>query len=313
MKNNFPRIFPTMQRTTRLLTAVTLMLLPAAYVSAQVPDTDEDLISLSETQRDYTTATFKTSRLINGHSIENTAAGVLDFKISHRFGRIDGGLQEWFGLDGATIRLGLDYGVTDWLTVGAGRSSFQKEYDGYLKARILRQTDDNHMPLSLSYLGAMSVTSIPAPTLPAGQEWHFSNRLFYVNQLLIARKFNQWLSIQLMPVHVHYNLVDTRAEPNDVLAMGIGGRVKISNRVTFNAEYYYQLPDSRLNGTVNSLSFGFDIETGGHVFQLHFTNSTGMTERTFVGQTIDQWNNGGMHFGFNISRVFTIVTPKEFR
>src|SRR5690606_9843254 len=108
-------------------------------------------------------------------------------------------------------------------------SSFQKEYDGYLKARILRQTDDNHMPLSLSYLGAMSVTSIPAPVLPAGQEWHFSNRLFYVNQLLIARKFNQWLSVQLMPVHVHYNLVDTRTEPNDVLAMGIGGRVKITN------------------------------------------------------------------------------------
>lgn len=313
MKENDTLISRATQYTKSTLTIICMLLLPSSYASAQESEPDDELSSVPEMQRNYTTATFKTSRLINGHSIENTAAGVLDFKISHRFGRIDGGLTEWFGLDGATIRLGLDYGVTDWLTVGAGRSSFQKEYDGYLKARVLRQTDDNHMPLSLSYLGAMSVTSIPTPVLPAGQEWHFSNRLFYVNQLLIARKFNQWLSVQLMPVHVHYNLVDTRTEPNDVLAMGIGGRVKITNRVTFNAEYYYQLPGNTLNGAVNSLSFGFDIETGGHVFQLHFTNSTGMTERTFIGQTVDKWNNGGMHFGFNISRVFTIVTPKEFR
>ena len=318
-------MYHLMQLKSMLLMPCLLMCM-AVHVAAQHNDTtgqplrdeEKDLVSLLDAaggggQRQYTTAVFKTTRLINGHSIENTAAGVLDFRISHRFGRIDGGAKEWFGLDGATIRLGLDYGVTDWLTVGVGRSSYQKEYDGFVKARILRQTDDGSMPLSVSYLGAMSVTSISAPPLPAGQEWYFTNRLFYVNQLLIARKFNQWISLQLMPAHVHYNLVDTRSEPNDVLAIGVGGRVKLSKRVTFNAEYYYQPPGSKLNGTVNSLSVGFDIETGGHVFQLHFTNSTGMTERTFIGQTVDKWSNGGMHFGFNISRVFTIVRPKEFR
>src|SRR5690606_22434670 len=117
----------------------------------------------------------------------------------------------------------------------------------------------------------------------------------------------------LMPVHVDYNLVDTRTEPNDVLAMGTGGSVKITNRVTCNAEYYYPLRGSRLNGVVNSLSFVSDIATGGHVFHLPFPNSTCMKNRTLIGQTVDKWNNGGMHFGFNISRVFTIVTPKEFR
>lgn len=299
------------------------LLAPCMRTAAQVTDsteTGEDLMSLLDKEEDgvkprkeYVTATFKTTRLINGHSIENTGKGVLDFKISHRFGRVDLGLKEWFGLDGATLRLGFDYGITDWLTVGVGRSSYQKEYDGYIKARLLRQTESGSMPLSLSYIGGMSVRSDDAPQLEEGQEYYFSNRLFYFNQLLIARKFNEWLSIQLMPTHVHYNLVDTRAEPNDVLAMGIGGRLKLSRRVTLNAEYYYQLPDNQLNNTVNSLSVGFDIETGGHVFQLHFTNSTGMTERTFVGQTVDKWDDGGMHFGFNISRVFTIVKPKEFK
>lgn len=263
-------------------------------------------------RHDITTATFKTTRLINGHSIENTAKGILDFKIAHRFGPVNTGIRDFFGLDGATTLLGFDYGVTNWLTVGISRSSFEKEYEGYIKTRLLRQTDDNHMPLSVSYVGAISITTIPAPALTNGQEYFLSNRLFYVNQLLIARKFSSAFSIQLTPTHVHYNLVGTLAEPNDVLAMGMGGRIKLSQRVTFNVEYFYQLDAYRLNNSVNSLSLGFDLETGGHVFQLHFTNSTGMTERTFVGQSRDRWEDGSIHFGFNIARVFTIVRPKGF-
>lgn len=292
---------------------------PAQVVEKDTSSDNGELLELLQDdpgtapQKEYVTATFKTTRLINGHSIENTGKGVLDFKISHRFGRVDLGIKDWFGLDGATTRLGFDYGVTDWLTVGVGRSSFQKEYDGYLKARILRQTTNGSMPLSLSYVGGMSVRSDDAPQLEEGQKYPFSNRLFYFNQLLIARKFNDWLSLQLMPTHVHYNLVDTKDEPNNVLALGVGGRLRLSRRITLNAEYYYQLPDNQLNNTVNSLSVGFDIETGGHVFQLHFTNSTGMSERSFVGQTVDKWDDGGMHFGFNISRVFTIVKPRGFK
>jgi hypothetical protein len=260
----------------------------------------------------YTTATFKTSRVVNGQSIENTAKGVLDFKVNHRFGAIDGGFSSFFGLDNANTMIGFDYGVTDWLMVGISRSTYEKEYQGFLKAKILRQTDGKGgMPFSLSYYGNMSAQSMPAPTLPAGQEYHFSNRLYYVNQLLVARKFNQWLSVQLMPTHIHYNLVPTTAEPNDLFAMGIGGRIKVSNRVSVNAEYYYRF--NELNGYANSLSIGCDIETGGHVFQLMLTNATAMTERAFIGQTTNEWGDGGIHFGFNISRVFTIVKPKEFK
>lgn len=283
---------------------------------------NEDLMSLidddsSAKAKEYTTATFKTTRLINGHSIENVGKGVLDFKVLHRFGELGSGFQGFFGLDGANTRIGFDYGITDWLMIGIGRSTFQSEYDGFTKIKLLRQTEDDKMPFSLSYMGAMSVQTMPAPSLPAGQEYFFSNRLYYTNQLLIARKFNQWFSLQLMPTHVHYNLVTTTAEPNDMFVMGIGGRIKLTNRISFNAEYYYRLPDNQIGNAnekyYNSLSLGFDIETGGHVFQLMFTNSTAMSERAFIGQTTGEWGKGNIHFGFNISRVFTIVKPKEFK
>ena len=262
--------------------------------------------------RTYTTATFKGTRIINGHSIENVGKGVLDFRISHRFGELNGGAHQLYGLDNATTRIGFDYGITNWLMVGVGRSSYEKEYDGFVKAKILRQTEDGHMPLSLNYVGGISVSDRDKPAgLDSTQKYYFSNRVYYFNQLLIARKFNNWLSLQLMPTHVHYNLVQKSGDPNDLLAIGVGGRVKLNRRFALTGEYYYVL--NPMDGYYNSLSFGVDIETGGHVFQLHFTNSRGMSERTFVGQTDGQWGDGDIHFGFNISRVFTIVRPKDFR
>lgn len=283
-------------------------------------ESSEDLMSLLEEdettatkKKDYTTATFKTTRVINGHSVEMTGKGVLDFRISHRFGEINDGVHEFFGLDNANTRIGFDYGVFNWLTAGVGRSSFDKEYDGFLKARILRQTEDDRMPVSVTGVLSMSINDLPTPTLPAGQEWHFSNRMYYAHQLLLARKFSPAFSLQLMPTVVHYNLVDSLSEPNTMFALGAGGRLKLSNRISLNAEYYYLLGD-KLNNAHNSLSLGFDIETGGHVFQLMFTNAIAVTERNFIaGQTNSDWADGGIHFGFNISRVFTIVRPKEFK
>ncbi len=279
-----------------------------------------DILKDTPEKKSYTTAAFKTSRLVNGHSIENTGKGVLDFRVNHRFGNLLNGTSNFFGLDDANTRIGFDYGVTDWLMVGFGRNTYQKEYDGFLKVKLLRQTENKGMPLSLSYMGASSIQSMPAPTLPAGQEYHFSNRMYYVNQLLIARKFNRWLSLQIMPTHVHYNLVPTTPESNDLVAVGVGGRVKLSNRVAINGEYYYRVPGTEQNGYYNVLSIGVDIETGGHVFQLIISNSRAMTERAFIGQTNGQWGFDGktgsfdaIHFGFNLSRVFTIVRPKEFR
>ncbi len=266
-------------------------------------------------KKEFVTATFKATRIINGHSIENDAKGVLDFRISHRFGRLSEGSQNFYGLDDATTKIGFDYGITNWLMVGIAHSTFQKEDDGFVKIKLFRQTTNNSMPVSISYLGDMSVQTTPAPSLPAGETYDFNNRLYYANQLLIARKFNDMLSLQLMPSYVHYNLVALHGEPNDVMAIGVGGRIKLSQRFALTGEYYYVLPGASLaqEGYCNSLSIGVDIETGGHVFQLMLTNATGITERTFIGQTTDDWGKGQIHFGFNISRMFTVVRPKEFK
>jgi hypothetical protein len=256
-------------------------------------------------RRNYTTATFKTTRLINGQTIENTAAGVLDIKIQHRFGAISQGAYEMFGLDNASIRIGADYGLTDRIMIGLGRSSYEKTWDGFTKIKLLRQqTGDRNIPVSISYFGSIAVKTLRWSQ--PDRENYFSSRLYFTNQLTIARKFTEGLSLQLMPTLVHRNMVPNSNYSNDVWAIGIGGRQKLSKRVSINAEYYYVLPEFKSPGTYNSLSIGFDIETGGHVFQLHFSNSTGMIERAFIAETTGQWLKGDIHFGFNISRVFTL-------
>lgn len=307
-----------MRKINTFLFALVLGAAMPAMVYAQQPtkEGEEDLMSMLDSGNtapavEHTTATFKATRVINGHSIENVGRGVLDFRISHRFGELKDA-KNFFGLDGATTSLGFDYGITDWLMVGVSRATYQKEYEGFAKVKLLRQTTNNHMPVSVSYMGAFSIETADAPSLPAGQEWLVSNRMFYVNQILIARKFSNAFSLQLMPTHIHYNLVPTTAESNNTIAVGVGGRIKLSSRISLNAEYYYRVPGTELAGYHNALAVGFDIETGGHVFQLMFSNATAITERAFIGQSSSDWADGGIRFGFNISRVFTIVRPKGF-
>ena len=272
----------------------------------------------SPAKKQAVSATFKATRIIDGPSVESLGAGVLDFRIDHRFGALNQGAANTWGIDDATTYLGLDYGITSWLMVGGGHSVLNHEDNGTLKIKLLRQRQGG-MPISLSYAGEISVQTTPAPALPASDtaKWYFSNRLYYTNQLLIARKFSNSISFQLMPTVVHYNLVDSAKFSNNTFALGVGGRVKVSKRIAITGEYYYRLNNTDLlyNGqkTYNTLSLGIDIETGGHVFQLMFTNSQGITDRMFIGETTDSWAKGGIHFGFNISRVFTVVKPKEFR
>ncbi len=273
---------------------------------------DDDLLSLlgEEETTDYTYATFKTNRIINLHSVENTGNGVLDIKISHRFGFLNGGISELFGLDQATIRIGGDYGVSDRLMVGFGRSSFEKTYDGFLKYKILRQSKGlKNMPITFSVFGSVAIMTVEFQD--PDRENYFSSRMFYTMQGLIGRKFSESLSLQLSPTLVHRNLVRTAGEANDVVSLGLGGRMKLNKRVSFNAEYIYVLPGQLAPGFRNSFSMGFDIETGGHVFQLHLTNSTSMIEKGFIGETIGNWFDGDIHFGFNVSRVFTVKKKRK--
>lgn len=268
---------------------------------------EDDLLALlgDDEVTDYTYATFKANRIINLHSVENTAKGVLDIKISHRFGFINGGFSELFGLDQASIRIGADYGISKRLMVGFGRSSFEKTYDGFIKYKLLRQSSGaKTMPVTFSFLASTAVKTIPFQN--PDRENFFSSRMYYIFQGLLGRKLNESLSLQVSPTVVHRNLVRTSSEANDVYSLGIGGRMKLNKRTSFNVEYIYVLPDQLAPGYRNSFSIGFDIETGGHVFQLHFTNSTSMIEKGYITETVGNWLDGDIHFGFNVSRVFTV-------
>ena len=257
---------------------------------------------------DITTSIFKTTRLVNGQTIENTGSGILDVKISHRFGTVNTGPYNFFGLDQGTMRIGLDYGITNRLEVGIGRSNYNKEFDGFFKYRILRQsTGKVEMPISISFAPTAIWRSLKDQ--PETYPIHTSDHFYFSNQLLLARKFNDYISIQLVPTMVHYNITPTTAIHNDFYSMGLGLRERLSKRLNFTAEYYYQL--NKYPGYNNSLSLGLDIETGGHVFQLFFTNSTGINESSFITQTEGQWDKGYIRFGFNISRVFTLVKHNQ--
>lgn len=290
-----------------------LGLLFAFTIKAQ--DDLMDLLNSDKDTTEYAYATFKTTRIINSHTIENPATGVLLFMIQHRFGRINTGIYELFGLDQASIRFGFEYGVVDWLSLGFGRSSFEKTYDGFLKFRILRQSKGiRKMPITLSYYVSTAITSLKWEDLGIADRTNYnSSRFSYTHQLLIARKFNKNLSLQLMPSLVHKNIVPTKEDKNDIFSIGIGGRYKITNRMSINAEYYYTPPDQMSYEFDQPFSLGLDIETGGHVFQLHFSNAKAFFERGFITETEGSWGKGDIYFGFNISRVFTIVKPKTFK
>lgn len=283
--------------------AILLLLAMSTWVQAQ----EEDLLSLlgEEQTTTYTTASFKANRVINLHSLENLSSGELDVKISHRFGYLSGGIYELYGLDESTIRIGADYGITDRLMIGAGRSSYEKTYDGFIKFKLLRQsTGAKVMPVTLALFSSMAVKTLK-PSDP-DRENYFSSNLYYSFQMILGRKFSEAFSLQLSPTMVHRNLVETVEEKNDVFALGIGGRIKLNKRIALNGEYIYVFPNQIAEEYHNSLSIGFDIETGGHVFQLHFTNSTSMIEKGFVAENEGSWGKGDVHFGFNISRIFNL-------
>lgn len=288
------------------LSVAILFLLIATTIFAQ-----DDLMNLlnknAAPEINLTTATFKSTRIMNGHSIERMPPGQLDFRISHRFGTLNSGPYEFFGLDQSNVHFSLEYGILPWLMVGAGRGSYEKTFDGFTKLTLLRQSSGaRFMPVSVSIMSSVALKSLK--WADPSRTNYFSSRLSYVHQVLIARKINQGFSVQITPTFVHRNMTTTELDPNDLFAVGGGGRMKLTKRISLNAEYYYLLnPKTYMSQKVyNPLSVGFDIETGGHVFQLLFTNSLAMIEKGFIGETTGSWGHGDVHFGFNISRVFTL-------
>jgi len=284
------------------LTTVLILLLTALGASAQ--DDELDALLGGSNEVEYTTKTFYSSRIVNSHTTEMLNKKTLDFRINHRFGDISEGYSNFFGLDNATMRMSFDYGITDNLQVGIGRSTFERTVDGFVKYRFLRQIEKNgKMPISAVYVAGMTMNGMEPP---ANRPNFFTSRLSYLHQVVVARKFGEKFSAQLMPTIIHRNLIDSSQYAHDVFSVGVGLRQKILPSITLNVEYFWVAPNQINDRFDHPLSIGIDINTGWHTFQLHVTNATGTFEKAAITQTTNSWARGNLHFGFNLSREFEL-------
>jgi len=282
---------------------LTILIFFLLQINLSAQDLDQILKTLTNDSPDYTFGTFKGTTVINGQSIEVPGKNDLSFVISHRFGEITQGIYTMFGLDQGTTRLGFEYGLNDIASLSIGRNNYDKIYDGGVKLRVLRQqTGPKNIPVSVSVYTSVYVKTLKWE-IPE-RENLFSSRLSYVTQLLIARKLNQKLSMQISPSYIHKNLVPAPEDQNNIFAIGLAGRYKLGKKFSLNGEYFYLLPGETADDYINSLSVGFDIESAGHVFQLHLTNSQQMFARGFITETTGDWTKGEIYFGFNIYRIF---------
>lgn len=285
------------------------MLICLPFVAAAQDDLLKELEQSQKSEVEYIEQTFKGTRLVNGQTVETKGQGELEFIFAHRFGPVNGGFYELFGLDQAYVRLGLEYGITDRLGAGFGRNSYDKTMDAYLRYKVLRQSKGARvMPVTVTLFG--QAASKLSPRKEDDPNMNPTNRMSYTAQALIARKFNQNLSLMLMPTFNHRNLVDQTVDYNDTYALGFGGRLKVTRSIALTTEYYYRLNEHADNPTYNPLGFGIDIETGGHVFQLVMTNSRGLTERAYLTETVGNFWDGDISLGFNITRTFQVVKRK---
>lgn len=274
-------------------------------------------------------ATFKTTKIVSSQTIETVKKRNLDFRVTHRFGNIynsdsKNALNEAahgaFGLDNsADIRMSFDYGITDELTIGIGRSKYREMNDATVKWRFLTQKENNKVPVSMCFYGNLGYTSMTTDNLYAGTirpKTKEAHRIQYCSQLLIARKFNSWFSLQLMPTYIHRNFIkqqlntnNDKEDVNGMFSLGIGGRIKLSKRFALVADYFYNFSEFQQNnpsGYYNPLGVGIEIETGGHVFHVNYTNADAILESSLLTGTQDTWTKGQIKLGFNISRWFVL-------
>lgn len=265
----------------------------------------DDLLDMLEddvSEVKYVAAAFKGTHIINGHSSKTKSKGELDFLIYHRFGTINSGIQEFFGLDQANMRLGFEYGLTDLINIGIGRSTYDKTYDGFIKWKFLRQkTGAENVPVSIAWISTIAI-----PTVVITDSLTTVERMSFAHQIMISRKFGEKLSLQVMPGIVHLNTVPQVSDNNDIVYLGAAYRYKLNQSFALTGEYYWQFNPIASVQTYDAIGFGVDIETGGHVFQLHITNSRPTFESGFITGTTDNFWDGDIRFGFNISRTFQV-------
>jgi hypothetical protein len=293
-----------MKTCIKFILRITGMLLFCVDIYAQ----DEDLLKLvgePDQKKEYVKSAFKSPRVIHGHSMEFLSAGTLDFRILHRFGQLNQGYKNFFGLDQASMRMGFDYGILPNLMIGVGRSTYKKELDGFIKYAPLRQSTGKHsFPVTIALVAGMTRDGMPW-SVPERVNFN-SSRLAYYFQVIAGRKFSDVFTLQVAPTLVHKNLVQQTVDSNDIYSVGVGARLRLSRRISLTCDYFYVINPLSDNIYFNPLAIGVDIETGGHVFQLHVSNATGMNERAFITETTGDFLKGEIRFGFNLSRVFQI-------
>ena len=272
----------------------------------------DELEETTPKQKEYATGTFKGVRVINGHSVELPGKGELLFMIQHRFGSVKGGIVDLFGLDLAGIRFGLEYTLPfhdGRICIGIGRSNYLKVWDGFVKYQILRQSNGpKSFPFTIDLYANMGISTVNFADPDRNN--YFTSRLSYSFQVLWARKFCRWFSMQITPVVCHQNLVPLKEDQNTTFHLGFGGKFRISNRISISAEYFWPVAGQNFADVNNlpikgPLSIGVDWETGGHVFQFMLSNSQATYDNSFIAGTTQDWLNGDIHIGFNIQRTFS--------
>ena len=264
----------------------------------------DDLLSEIDTDSlgvEYVTAAFKGLKIVNFESTKLVAKKELTLIVSHRFGSIENGFDSFFGLDDAVTRINIVYGLSNNLNIGVSRSSYQKIYEASIKYRLLRQKKNGFPFTVVGYNSVLINTALEEANLP---KLEFKHRLGYTAQLLISRKVSTNFSLELAPTFFHDNFVSIDSQDNSQYALGVGGRYKLAKRWSLNMDYGWHLNRADDSPFKNPFSIGVDLETGGHVFQMHFTNAQPMNTNGFLGQSTGDWSDGNIYFGFNLSRVF---------
>ncbi|MCY0968864.1 DUF5777 family beta-barrel protein [Chryseobacterium wangxinyae] len=241
---------------------------------------------------------FKALQIVTGQSTKLTAKKEWYIVVAHRFGDISTGFKNFFGLDDASTKLGVIYGLTDGLSLSLSRETNMKTFEFGAKYKLLKQNEN--FPVEIVGYNVMAAnTDLAKDNYPHLQ---FGERLSYLTQALISRRFSDGFSLQLSPSYIHKNLYDPNIENNNQFLAGLGGRYKISKRISINAEYFVNFDNHSFYK--NPLSLGMDIETGGHVFQLLFSNSQLNSDIGYLTNATGKWEKGQIFFGFNLYRVF---------
>ncbi len=278
---------------SKLLSFISLFILTFSYAQ-------DDLLKEIDTVKAEVpySPSFKALQIVTAQSTKLPARKEFYLDISHRFGDVSDGFKNFFGLDNATTKLGVIYGLRDWIALSASRHTYQKTYEFGAKYRMIKQEKES--PFDIVGYNVLDINSeLKKNNFPKLQ---FADRFAYLSQLLISRRFTENLTLQLMPSYIHKNLIEPTIDSKNLFSTGLGGRYKISKRVSINAEYFYNFEDK--NFYKNPLSVGMDIDTGGHVFQLVFSNSQANTETGYITNATGDWGKGHFFFGFNLYRVF---------